>query len=82
MFDTDIVLHLEDLKRRGDFAENSLAVFGKPIAHSLSPAMQNAALRKLAQSEGQFASWKYYKFEIPKISKRRFQSFTRRILRG
>lgn len=64
MFDTDIVLHLEDLKRRWDFAENPLAVFGKPIAHSLSPAMQNAALRKLAQSEGQFASWKYYKFEI------------------
>lgn len=64
MFDFDAVLHIEDLKRRGDFAEKPLAVFGKPVAHSLSPAMQNAALQKLALSEKQFAFWRYYKFEI------------------
>lgn len=64
MFDTNKVLHLEDLQKRYDFTENPLAVFGKPIAHSLSPVMQNAALQNLALSENEFDSWRYYKFEV------------------
>jgi shikimate dehydrogenase len=42
----------------------SFAVLGYPIAHSLSPAMHNAALAQLAASDPRFASWHYYKFEV------------------
>ncbi len=64
MFDTNAVLHLDDLEKRSEFAETPLAVFGKPIAHSLSPVMQNAALKNLAKLESKFNSWRYYKFEV------------------
>jgi shikimate dehydrogenase len=42
----------------------ALAVLGKPVAHSLSPAMHNAALADLATRETAFARWRYFKFEI------------------
>lgn len=42
----------------------SLAVLGHPVAHSLSPAMHNAALAELATREPRFADWRYYKFDI------------------
>lgn len=46
------------------FAKNPLAVFGKPIAHSQSPKMQNAALEWIAGKNPEFADWRYYKFEL------------------
>jgi shikimate dehydrogenase len=42
----------------------SLAVLGHPIKHSLSPAMHNAALRTAAETDRQFADWRYHRFEI------------------
>lgn len=41
-----------------------LAVIGHPIAHSLSPAMHNAALAELATRDARFANWRYFKFDI------------------
>lgn len=57
------VLTLDDL-RHWEHGDGALAVLGKPIAHSLSPEMQNAALRVLAARAPQFASWRYFRFEI------------------
>ena len=45
-------------------AKNPLAVFGKPIAHSQSPKMQNAALAWIARKNPEFADWRYFKFEV------------------
>ncbi len=42
----------------------SLAVFGHPIKHSISPPMHNAALADLARGDARFADWKYFRFEI------------------
>lgn len=42
----------------------ALAVIGHPVAHSLSPAMHNAALAVLAKTKPEFANWRYYKFQI------------------
>lgn len=44
--------------------EPKFAVFGHPIAHSLSPQMQNAALKMLAKSRPDLAKSKYYAFDI------------------
>lgn len=41
-----------------------LAVLGQPVAHSVSPAMHNAALNAMAQTHQIFANWAYFKFEI------------------
>lgn len=43
----------------------ALAVLGHPIKHSISPAMHNAALADLAKRERTYASWKYFRFDIP-----------------
>ncbi len=42
----------------------SLAVLGHPVAHSLSPAMHNAALADLATRDARFARWRYHRFDI------------------
>lgn len=47
------------------FPGTSLAVIGHPIAHSLSPAIHNAALAEMARLAPHFATWRYFKFDIP-----------------
>ncbi len=42
----------------------ALGILGHPIAHSLSPAIQNAALAALARSDPRFEGWRYFKFDI------------------
>jgi shikimate dehydrogenase len=42
----------------------ALAVIGHPIAHSLSPVIQNAALGAMARDDVRFAGWRYFKFDI------------------
>lgn len=63
-FTPSAVLTLEDLAR-WPAAGTALAVLGHPIKHSLSPAMQNAALAELARNDGKFSSWKYFRFDVP-----------------
>jgi shikimate dehydrogenase len=46
------------------FAGTALAVLGQPVAHSLSPAIHNAALADLAKTAPRFGSWRYFKFDI------------------
>lgn len=46
------------------FAGNALAVIGRPVAHSLSPAIHNAALAEMAKVEPKFSGWRYFKFDI------------------
>jgi shikimate dehydrogenase len=41
-----------------------LALLGQPVAHSLSPAIHNAALAALACADARFRTWRHYKFEI------------------
>ena len=62
--DTDEVYSLADLGKTG-FAGVPLAVIGHPIAHSLSPAMHNAALAVLREKDSRFAEWAYYRFDVP-----------------
>lgn len=59
----DSPFQLADL-RQWNFAGESLAVVGHPVAHSLSPAMHNAALAAMARTEARFATWRYFKFDI------------------
>ncbi len=46
------------------FAGTALAVVGRPVAHSLSPAIHNAALAEMARTQPRFRSWRYFKFDI------------------
>jgi shikimate dehydrogenase len=47
------------------FTGTALAVLGHPVAHSLSPAMHNAALARMAARDPRFAHWRYFRFDIP-----------------
>ncbi len=63
MASADPILTLSDLEawsRPG----TALAVLGHPIKHSVSPAMHNAALAELAQTDPRFADWNYVRFDI------------------
>lgn len=57
------ILTLADLGT-WSFPGPALAVIGRPVAHSLSPAIHNAALAELAKSQPRFAGWRYFKFDI------------------
>jgi shikimate dehydrogenase len=60
---TEPPLTLADLEH-WSFAGTALAVVGRPVAHSLSPEMHNAALAHLAQAQPKFRDWRYFKFDI------------------
>ncbi len=64
MSSADSVLTLRDLDT-WSFAGTALAVLGHPIRHSISPALHNAALTAMAREEPRFASWRYFRFEVP-----------------
>ena len=46
------------------FAGTALAIIGRPVAHSFSPVIHNAALAELAKAQSKFADWHYFKFDI------------------
>ncbi|MBI2813569.1 MAG: shikimate dehydrogenase [Opitutae bacterium] len=46
------------------FPGPALAVVGRPIAHSLSPVIHNAALAEMAKMQPRLAGWRYFKFDI------------------
>ncbi len=58
------VLTLSDLAEWSHLG-TALAVLGHPIAHSVSPPMQNTALAALTRTDPVFAAWKYFRFDIP-----------------
>jgi shikimate dehydrogenase len=60
----DSVATFSDLER-WSFPGTALAVLGHPIKHSVSPLMHNAALAEMATHDPRFASWKYFRFDIP-----------------
>lgn len=60
---TEKTYTLDDLKGL-EFSGTSLAVVGFPVKHSVSPAMHNAAIAKLRESNSRFGDWSYYRFEI------------------
>jgi shikimate dehydrogenase len=64
MATADPVLTLADLEA-WNFPGTALAVLGHPIKHSISPAMHNAALAEHARTDKQFATWKYFRFDVP-----------------
>ncbi len=51
--------------RHWSFQGTSLAVLGHPVRHSISPAMHNAALARMARTDPRFHKWCYFKFDIP-----------------
>jgi len=60
----DPVLSLDDLDSRS-FPGTPLAVLGHPIRHSISPAMQNAALAAMTRDQERFRTWRYERFDVP-----------------
>ncbi len=46
------------------FPGPALAVVGRPVAHSLSPVIHNAALAEMARTRPEFRDWHYFKFDI------------------
>ncbi len=61
---SETTLTLSDLDS-WDFPGTALAVLGHPIKHSLSPLMHNTALGDLAADEARFATWQYFRFDVP-----------------
>jgi shikimate dehydrogenase len=61
--DTEKTYTLRDLETT-EFSGTPLAVIGHPIQHSVSPAMHNAALAKLRDTDSRFIDWAYYRFDI------------------
>lgn len=61
---TEFTYTVDDLDRF-DFSGTPLAVIGHPVRHSVSPAMHNAAIRKLCARNSRFADWAYYRFDVP-----------------
>ncbi len=57
-------LTLDDIARWSEPGTH-LAVLGHPVKHSVSPHMHNAALREMTATDARFASWHYWKFDIP-----------------
>lgn len=71
-------VHTLDHLARWPSAGTHLAVLGMPVAHSISPAMHNAALARMACSDPRFADWCYYKFEVdPSCLKEALAAFHR-----
>lgn len=65
------------------FRGTALAVIGQPVAHSLSPAIHNAALAELAKAAPHFADWRYFKFDVaPNDLPRALAEFHHRGFRG
>jgi shikimate dehydrogenase len=65
------------------FRGTALAVVGRPVGHSLSPAIHNAALAELAKTRPEFAGWRYFKFDIaPEELPAALQQFHQRGFRG
>ena len=62
--DTEFTYTVEDLDKL-EFSGTPLAVIGHPVRHSVSPAMHNAAIAKLARGDSRFADWAYYRFDVP-----------------
>lgn len=60
----DTVLTADDLAH-WRFSGTALAVLGHPVAHSLSPAIHNAALTDLARSDPVFGGWRYFRVDVP-----------------
>jgi shikimate dehydrogenase len=76
------ILTLADLTT-WSFPGTALAVVGHPIAHSLSPVIQNAALAELARSAPLYRDWRYYKFDVaPRDLPKALAEFHRLKFRG
>jgi shikimate dehydrogenase len=60
---TNFTYTLDDLGKT-QFEGTPLAVVGHPIAHSVSPAMHNAAIAKMRSKNSRFNDWAYYRFDI------------------
>ncbi|WPJ96888.1 shikimate dehydrogenase [Coraliomargarita algicola] len=60
---TEFTYTIEDLGKL-QFEGTPLAVIGHPIAHSVSPAMHNAAIAKMRQTHSRFNDWAYYRFDV------------------
>ncbi len=58
-------VYTADHLRTWTFKGTHLAVLGHPVAHSISPAMHNAALARMAESTPAFGRWRYFKFDVP-----------------
>ncbi|WP_438480889.1 shikimate dehydrogenase family protein [Oleiharenicola lentus] len=65
------------------FAGTALTVIGRPVAHSLSPVIHNAALAVMAETAPEFSMWRYFKFDIaPEELPRALKLFHQKNFRG